>query len=263
MSAIRAKKQQSPPQSRPRVRAPKSAPRSGDKHARPSVTVDIVVFTVVDAELRVLLIRRGGPPFADAWALPGGFVKVDGNPPVGVGAKAQGESLDEAAHRELCEETGLPQGSAFLEQLYTFGEPGRDPRTRVITVAYYALVRPDLVSLVRAGSDAAEAVWFSVSREVPDVALAFDHQRILGKAIERVRGKIEYAPIAFELVPPTFTVAELRAVYEAIQGTTYDPGNFRRRFVRMQTDGVIELAPGKRVTGTKPARIYRFVRRRK
>jgi 8-oxo-dGTP diphosphatase len=221
------------------------------------VTVDIVVFTVVEAELRVLLVRRGAAPFAGAWALPGGFVRVADAP------RSQGESLDQAAHRELSEETGLPQGSAFLEQLYTFGEPGRDPRARVITVAYYALVRPDLVALVRAGSDAADARWFSVPGELAKAVLAFDHADILARAVARVRGKIDYAPLAFELVPPTFTVAELRAVYEAIQGTTYDPGNFRRRFVRMQTDGVIELAPGKRHTGTKPARIYRFVRRRK
>lgn len=226
-----------------------------DAFARPSVTVDIVVFTVMDADLKVLLIRRGGPPYQDTWALPGGFVKVSD------GAD-QGESLDEAAHRELSEETGLPQGSAFLEQLYTFGEPGRDPRTRVITVTYYALVRSDLVSLVRAGTDAAEARWFSVAKERPK-PLAFDHDGILDKALERIRGKIEYSSIGFELVPPTFTVAELRAVHEAIKGTTYDPGNFRRRFVRMKTDGVIEQAPGKRHTGTKPARVYRFIRKRR
>lgn len=220
---------------------------------RPSVSVDIVVFTVIDADLKVLLIRRGAPPFEGTWALPGGFVRVSD------GAD-QGESLDEAAHRELSEETGLPQGSAFLEQLYTFGEPGRDPRTRVITVAYYALVRADLVALVRAGTDAAEARWFSVASERPQ-SLAFDHDRILDVALERIRGKIEYTPIGFELVPPTFTVAELRSVHEAIKGTTYDPGNFRRRFVRMQTDGVIEQAPGKRHTGTKPARVYRFIRK--
>ncbi len=219
------------------------------------MTVDIVVFTVIDADLKVLLIRRGGPPHEGAWALPGGFVRVSDGPD-------QGESLDEAAHRELSEETGLPQGSAFLEQLYTFGEPGRDPRTRVVTVAYYALVRSDLVALVRAGTDAAEARWFSVGSERPK-SLAFDHDRILDCALERIRGKIEYSPIGFELVPATFTVAELRAVHEAIHGTSYDPGNFRRRFVRMKTDGVIEQAPGKRHTGTKPARVYRFIRKRR
>ena len=222
-------------------------------YPRPSVTVDIVVFTVVDSDLKVLLIERGAPPYEGCWALPGGFVRVTED-------AQQGESVDDAAHRELCEETSLPERSVFLEQLYTFGKPCRDPRTRVITVAYYALVPPDMVPLVKAGSDAARTRWLSVAGEVPDVALAFDHHEILQSAVKRVRGKIDYAPIAFELVPPTFTIAELRAVYEAIKGVTYDPGNFRRRFNRMQTDGVIRQAPGKRQTGTKPARVYRFVK---
>jgi 8-oxo-dGTP diphosphatase len=257
MAKRRAKKKPKRTSSRRSGKVAKDdVPESYDarKYPRPSVSVDIVVFTVIDADLKVLLIRRGGPPFQGDWALPGGFVRVSEGPD-------QGESLDEAAHRELSEETGLPQGSAFLEQLYTFGEPRRDPRTRVITVAYYALVRSDLVRLVRAGSDAADADWFSVMSERPE-QLAFDHDKILDVAIERIRGKIDYSPIGFELVPPTFTVAELRSVHEAIKGTTYDPGNFRRRFVRMQTDGVLEQAPGKRHTGTKPARVYRFIRKR-
>jgi len=222
-------------------------------YPRPSVTVDVAVLTVVDSDLKVLLIERAEPPFAGCWALPGGFVQVSDD-------DDQGESIDDTAHRELAEETGLPPRSVFLEQLYTFGEPRRDPRTRVITVAYYALVRPDLVPRVCAASDAAQARWWSVGSEIPSIELAFDHDRILSRAVERVRGKIDHAPIAFELVPPTFTIAELRAVYEAIKGTHYDPGNFRRRFMRMQTDGVIRQAPGRRQTGTKPARVYRFVR---
>jgi 8-oxo-dGTP diphosphatase len=222
-------------------------------YPRPSVTVDIVVFTVVDTDLKLLLVRRGVAPFEGRWALPGGFVRVeDGD--------SQGEDLEHAAYRELAEETGLPAGSVFLEQLYTFGRPGRDPRGRVITVAYYALVPPDRVPLVRAGSDAAGTRWFSVNEELDRLDLAFDHSDIVERALERLRGKIDYAPVAFELVPPTFTVAELRAVHEAIKGHTYDPGNFRRRFLRLQTDGIIERAPGKRHTGTKPARVFRFVR---
>lgn len=221
-------------------------------HPRPSVTVDVVVFTVLDTDLKVLLIRRGQAPFDGAWALPGGFVLVTDD-------DDQGESLAAAASRELQEETGLVASSVYLEQLFTFGAPRRDPRGRVITVAYYALVRPDLVPLVNAGSDAAEARWFSVASEQSELELAFDHDTILQTALDRIRGKIDYTPIAFSLVPPTFTIAELRAVYEAIKGCTYDPGNFRRRFKRMQTDGVIATAPGKRHTGTKPARVYRFV----
>ena len=222
-------------------------------YPRPSVTVDLLIFTVLDADLKVLLIRRGAPPFQGSWALPGGFVNVR------EGRKNQGEDLEHAAHRELAEETGLPHGRVFLEQLYTFGKAGRDPRGRVITVAYYALVRPGLVPLVKAGTDAAEARWVSVSEELSGYELAFDNDEILTTGLERIRGKIDYAPLAFELVPDTFTVAELRAVYEAIKGTAYDAGNFRRRFVRMQTDGIIEQAPGKRHTASKPASVYRFV----
>ena len=221
---------------------------------RPSVTVDLVVFTVTDADLKVLLIRRKGHPYRGCWALPGGFLDV------GDAFEDQGEDLEEAALRELHEETGLPRGAVFLEQLRTFGRAGRDPRTRVITVAYLALVRPDLAHLVQAGSDAADARWHSVESEAGELELAFDHSEILDAGLERVRGRIDYAPIAFELVGGTFTVAELRAAHEAVKGVTYDPGNFRRRFKRMLTDGAIEEAPGRRHTGTRPARVYRFRR---
>jgi 8-oxo-dGTP diphosphatase len=245
------------PTARPKRANPRRAAEGAGlgSYPRPSVTVDIVVLTVLDSDLKVLLVRRGSRPFEGAWALPGGFVKVSDEPD-------QGESLRDAAERELAEETGLARGSMFLEQLYTFGDPGRDPRGRVVTVAHYALVRPDLVPLTKAGTDAAAARWFSVTTEVPELALAFDHARILEVALGRVRGKIDYTPIAFELVTATFTIAELRAVHEAIKGTAYDPGNFRRRFQRMLADGVIAQAPGKRATGTKPARVYRFATRR-
>src|SRR5678815_885650 len=129
---------------------------------------------------------------------------------------------------------------------------------RVVTVAYFALVRPDLAPFVEAGGDAAGADWHSLLH-LPK--LAFDHRAIVDKAAERVRGKIDYSDIAFELVPPTFTIAELRAVHEVLKGTHYDPGNFRRRFQRMLTDGVIVRAPGKRLTSSKPALVYRFVRK--
>ena len=211
-----------------------------------AVTVDLVVFTVVDTDLKVLLITRGVPPFEGAWALPGGFVRAV-------------ESVEEAAYRELCEETGLPRRSLYLEQLFTFGDLDRDPRGRVVTVAHYALVHPDLAPVVTAGTDAARAAWWSLT-ELDTDALAFDHARILELAVERVRGKIDYAPIAFDLVPPTFTVSELRSVYEAIKGATYDAPNFRRRFKRMLTDGTLEVAPGKRHTGRRPATVYRFRR---
>jgi 8-oxo-dGTP diphosphatase len=227
--------------------------QAAEKYARPSVAVDIVVLTVVDADLKVLLVRRKEHPFQGSWALPGGFVRV------GDAFEDQGEDLDAAAQRELAEETGLPQGSAYLEQLGAFGKAYRDPRMRVISVAFYALVRPDLVPFVRAGTDAAATDWLSVSG-LQDVPLAFDHREILHSALQRVREKIDTGHIAFELVPQTFTIPELRAVHDVIHGAAQDPGNFRRRFHRLLQDGVIEQAPGKRITTARPAKVYRFRR---
>jgi len=245
-------------------RSPDAKARVGDKdeaaylasykakdYPRPSVTVDLVVLSILEGELRLLLIKRLAHPFKGRWALPGGFVRV------GDGFEDQGEDLEHAALRELAEETGLPEGSIFIEQLYTFGRAYRDPRMRVITVAYYALLRPELAVKVVAGSDASEATWWSLSQP-GQPELAFDHQEILERALTRIRGKLDYSDIAFELVPATFTIAELRAVHEVIQATSYDPGNFRRRFNRMLTDGIIEDAPGHRPTSTRPARLYRF-----
>lgn len=228
-----------------------SEPHPITRYPRPLVAVDLVVLTIVDCDLKLLLVRRKQAPFEGRWALPGGFVRV------GPTATEQGEDLRAAAARELAEETGLPPGAVFFEQLYTFGRSGRDPRARVISVAWYALVRPDLMPFVVAGGDAADAAWFSLT-ELPEDPLAFDHSTIVEMALERVRGKIDDSNIAFELVPPTFTIGELRAVHEVIKGQVYDPGNFRRRFKRMVTDGVIERAPGRRVTPSKPAAVYRF-----
>ncbi|MBN2800997.1 MAG: NUDIX hydrolase [Deltaproteobacteria bacterium] len=218
---------------------------------RPAVAVDLVILTVVDTDLKVLLITRGLPPQERSWALPGGFVRV------GEGGTG-GESLEAAAARELAEETGLGEGAVFLEQLYTYGAPDRDPRGRVISVAWYALVPSDRVTQVVAGSDAAAARWFSLGGgSLPP--LAFDHAQILGDAVRRVQGKIDYAPVAFRLVPEQFTVPELRAVYEAVKGTDYDAANFRRRFRRMVEDGLIVPAPGKRPAEVgRPARVWRW-----
>ncbi len=224
------------------------------EHPRPAVTVDMVVFTVVDLDLEVLLIRRGTEPFEGAWALPGGFVRVSDEP------EDQGEDLDTAAARELREETGLGERDAFLEQLFTFGGVGRDPRGRVISVAYYALVPPDRMSRVRAGDDAAEAKWFSMSR-VQRLNLAFDHEEILRVAADRIRGKIEYdLRLAMSLVPRSFTKAELRRVFEVVTGQAYDKSNFNKRFNRMLEDGTIVDAPGRRVASGpgRPAHLYAF-----
>ena len=231
--------------------------RPGD-FPRPSVTVDLVILTVQDRDLRLLLVQRKEHPYKDRWALPGGFVRV------GPDRKSQGEDLDTAALRELEEETGLTStltGQLYLEQVKTFGKPGRDPRMRIITVAYYALVRPTLVPLIRAGGDAASTRWFSIA-DLEKVDLAFDHAEILGATLERARADLDRSTIAFELVPETFTIQELRAVHETIGGAPLDPGNFRKRFLRMIEDGLIETARGKRATASKPASVYRFVRSR-
>ncbi len=222
-------------------------------YPRPSVAVDLVILTIVDAQLRVLLVKRKEHPFKGAWALPGGFVRV------GETAENQGEDLDEAARRELTEETGLDPARVFLEQLYTFGDAGRDPRLRVISVAYYALVRPDLAPFVKAGGDVSDAEWFSVG-QLGKLDLAFDHADILARALERIRGKLEWSNIAFDLVPATFTIPELRHVFSIVLDKPMDPGNFRRRFNRLVEDGVIEQAPGKRITASKPATVFRFKR---
>lgn len=223
------------------------------EYPRPSVAVDLVVFTIVDAQLRALLVRRKEHPFKGAWALPGGFVRV------GETAADQGEDLDAAARRELEEETGLDPGRVFLEQLYTFGRAGRDPRMRVISVAYYALVRPDLAPFVKAGGDVSDAEWFPLEK-LQKAELAFDHGQIISIALARIRGKLEYSNIAFDLVPATFTIPELRHVFSVVLDRPMDPGNFRRRFNRMLEDGVLEKAPGKRITASKPATVYRFKR---
>lgn len=238
----------------------KGARKAGFRYdyARPSVTVDMVVFTVVDLDLKVLLIERGVPPFEGEWALPGGFVRV------GNGVDEQGEAVDDAAVRELQEETGLSPQDVFLEQLYTFGGAGRDPRGRVISVAYYALVPADRVPRVKAGDDAVDATWVSVSR-LDRVELAFDHGEIIDVAVERIAGKIEYdLRLAMSLVPRSFTKAELRRVFEVVTGNDYDKSNFNKRFNRMSEDGVIIDAPGKRAAAGpgRPAHLYAFAETR-
>lgn len=223
-------------------------------YPRPSVAVDLVILTIIDAQLRVLVVRRQEHPFKGEWALPGGFVRV------GESSKDQGEDLDAAARRELQEETGLDPERVHIEQLFTFGKANRDPRMRVISVAYFALVRPDLAPFVKAGGDVSHADWLPVE-QLKKADLAFDHKEIIETGLSRVRGKLEYSGIAFDLVPLTFTIPELRHVYSIVLDKEMDPGNFRRKFNRMLDDGLIEQAPGKRITASKPATVYRFKRR--
>jgi 8-oxo-dGTP diphosphatase len=219
------------------------------KHAyeypRPALTVDCVVLGFDgDRALRVLLIRRKEAPFKGRLALPGGFVNVsdEGN---------QGESLEDAAMRELAEETGVRL--SYLEQLYTFGAPGRDPRGRVVSVAYLALVRSSEHE-TKAGSDATAAKWVSVDEALAS-KLAFDHSQILATAVQRMRGKIRYAPIGFHLLPPQFSLAELRVLYEAILGRPLDGANFRKKALATN----VLMPTGQAREGShRPARLYRF-----
>ena len=199
------------------------------------VTVDIVLFTIRDRQLHLLLIRRLARPYENRYALPGGFVREE-------------ESLDAAATRELRVETGVEK--VYLEQLYTFGEPKRDPRGRVITVAYYALA-PD-TQVLRAGTDASDAAWFPIA-DLP--ALAFDHRKIVEYAHQRIRNKLDYTNVGFELLPDKFTLTELQLVHEAILGENLDKRNFRRKIIQK---GIVKPTKEWQRTGRKPAQFYRF-----
>jgi len=207
------------------------------QYPRPALTVDCVVFGYDEGELKVLLIERALEPFKGRWALPGGFVRVD-------------ESLDEAARRELLEETGLK--NVFLEQLYTFGAVDRDPRERVVSVAYYALVKLS-DHRAKAATDAANAEWFPISG-VPK--LAFDHADILAMALTRLKGKVRYEPIGFELLPPRFTLSQLQQLYEAVLASELDKRNFRKKVLGF---GLLLPLKEKQMIGRhRPAQLFRF-----
>ena len=207
------------------------------EYARPALAVDVVVFALDEEDLQVMLIQRDLPPFAGHWALPGGFVRV-------------AETLDAAAQRELREESGLE--GIFLEQLYTFGDLARDPRERVVTVAYYALV--NLAGHdVRAGTDAKNAAWFPVG-ELPD--LAFDHCRIVDAALARLRGKVRYQPLGFELLPERFTLRQLQHLYEIVLGRPLDKRNFRKKVLGM---GILkDTREIEKDVAHRAARLFRF-----
>ena len=204
---------------------------------RPALTVDVAIFSLRAGALHILLIRRALPPFKGKWALPGGFVNAN-------------ESLEEAARRELEEETGLRE--VYLEQLYTFGDPKRDPRGRVVTVAYVALV-PDGIA-ARPGDDAAETAWHPVTA-LPD--LAFDHAEVLRYAQQRLRNKLEYTSVGFELLPNEFALTDLQTAYEIVLGETLDKRNFRRRILEA---GILAETPKYRAGEGqgRPAKLYRY-----
>ena len=205
------------------------------KFDRPSVTVDIIIFTVRDGNLMVLLVKRNVWPFKGLWAIPGGFVRMD-------------ESLDDAAGRELFEETGVKD--VYLEQLYTFGDPKRDPRTRVITVTYFALMASGHIRL-NPTTDVSDARWFSAYNPLK---LAFDHRSILEYALKRLRWKLEYTTIGFVLIPKKFTLTQLQKTYEIILNKSFDKRNFRKKILSL---GIIR--PTEESTENvshRPARLY-------
>lgn len=208
------------------------------RYERPSVTVDVVIFSLINKELHVLLVKRPHWPFEGRWAIPGGFITMH-------------ESLEEAARRKLEEKTGVHD--VYLEQLFTFGAPRRDPRTRVISVVYVALIRADMQAL-RPSDDVR---WFPV-RGLPG-ALAFDHDHILATAMERLRSKLEYTTIAFQLLPEVFSILELKHIYEQILGEELDKGNFYRKIKDVK---ILEDTGLRREGRGRPTVLYRFRRDR-
>ena len=207
------------------------------EYPRAALTVDGVVFGLDGGELKVLLIERGIAPFKGQWALPGGFVH-------------ENETLEAAVARELEEEAGLH--GVFLEQLYTFGAVRRDPRERIVSVAYYALV--NLADhTTRAATDAADARWFPAARPP---GLAFDHAEILTMALQRLRGKLRYEPVGFELLPEKFTLTQLQQLYESVLGVPLDKRNFRKKVLGF--DLLIPLEETFRDGPHRPAQLFRF-----
>ena len=205
------------------------------KYPHPAVTTDCVIFGFNGERLQVLLIERGIEPYKGHWAFPGGFLKMD-------------ETAEEGAKRELKEETGL--ADAYIQQLHTFSNPDRDPRERVITIAYYALVK---IQEVKGGDDAASARWFPLD-EIPP--LAFDHDYILRMATQRLREQIHFQPIGFELLPEKFTIKELQSLYEAILGINFDRRNFAKKMLHLEI--LTELDETAWPTPKREARLYKF-----
>ena len=205
-------------------------------YPHPAVTTDVVIFTIRDRGLELLLVQRASDPFRDHWALPGGFIEID-------------EDLEQAARRELEEETGVR--GVYLEQLYTFGRPDRDPRERVISIAYYALIPSDKLEL-RPATDAKAVAWFALADLPP---LAFDHNEIVRLAHQRLKAKLDYSTIAFQFMPERFTLSELQEVYEIILGEEMDKRNFRKWVLAL--DRIEETDKARRNGAHRPAKLYR------
>ena len=210
------------------------------KYERPSVTVDIILFTMKEDDLKVLLIKRGNWPYKGKWAIPGGFIKMK-------------EALKRSAAREIKEELGLEISDVKLEQLYTFGDPKRDPRTRVITVVYFGFLLSDKYKKIKPEKGTVlEAKWFSVYK-LPK--LAFDHNKIIDYAHKRLKNKLAYSTIAMDILSELFTLTELQRVYELILGEEFDKRNFRKKIFSM---GMIEITDKYKLGSHRPARLYRF-----
>lgn len=207
-------------------------------YKQPSVAADIVVFTIMNKKLNVLLIQRGKEPFAGYWCVPGGFVQID-------------EAPEDAALRELKEETGV--SDVYLEQLYTFGAPERDPRGRVISISYFALVDSTKIKPKLTGDEQIQKVeWFDVN-ELPQ--MGFDHKDIVSYALKRLRYKLEYSAVGFELLPEKFTLTDLQDLYETILNESVDKRNFRKKVMVM---GIVEKTREKRKGSHRPALLYMF-----
>ncbi len=206
-------------------------------YPQPSVTTDIIIFTIKDNELKILLVKRAQEPFKNKWAIPGGFVR-------------EHESIEQAAQRELKEETGVK--ADYLEQLYTFGDVNRDPRGRVITISYFALIKSDKIKL-SASTDVSKASWFSAYKTP---SLAFDHKKILEYAIKRLKWKLEYTPIAFSVLPDKFTLTQLQKVYEVVFNKKFDKRNFRKKILNL---GIIKQTKEiEKNVSHRPPKLYSF-----
>jgi len=201
--------------------------------AKPYVTVDMVIFTIASSELKVLLVKRKVQPFKDKWVIPGGFVNID-------------QSLREAAMSKLAEKTGVKD--VYLEQLYTFGDPKRDPRGRVITVSYFALISSEHIALK--SSEEYNATWHSFTKLPP---LAFDHKEIIDYAFKRLKWKFEYTTVAFSLLPKKFTMSQLQELYEIVFGTSFDKRNFRKKILSLK---ILEEQEVMRNVSFRPPQLY-------
>lgn len=205
------------------------------KYPHPAVTTDVVLFSTQNSQLKLLLIKRGQEPYKNQWALPGGFLDID-------------EDLEICAKRELAEETGITD--IYLEQLYTFGKPGRDPRERVISVAYLAILGHGSIA-ASAGDDAAEVEWFSV-QHLP--SLAFDHADVINMALQRLAAKLNYSTLALQFLPERFSLAEIQKIYEIILGHTLDKRNFRKWILSKKC--LVECEGGRKNGHHRAARLY-------